>query len=116
MAITSTEIDKVVELLSGLRERELVEILSRVFDNFSQKFAASDDFGDRYALVRSSFEKGEDKEPYIHFLGLPSEMYWQQSNDEALDYGRCPTCSVTVACVNKLATCPVCGTTGVQCT
>lgn len=90
--------------------------MSRVFGAFAQQFDASGDIGQRYALARSSFEKGEDKEPYVHFLGVPSEMYWQQSNDEALDYGKCPTCGVTVACVNKLATCPVYGTTGVECT
>lgn len=47
-----------VAQLSALNERELIEVLSRVFGAFAQQFDASGDIGQRYALARSSFEKG----------------------------------------------------------
>lgn len=110
------DIDSTVAHLSSLTERELIEVLSRVFSEYAKKFDASEDRGDRYVLVRSSFEKGEDAEPYLQFMGLPSERYLGYDQDAAYENGGCPTCGVTVACVDKLATCPVCGTTGVECT
>ena len=116
MAMNRTDVERTVAQLSALNERELIEVLGRVFDAFAKKFDAAGEVGDRYSLVWSSFEKGEDKEPDLHFLGVPSQTYLQQPNDEAVDYGGCPTCGVTVACVDKLATCPVCGTTNVECT
>ena len=116
MAMNETDVERTVAQLSGLNERELIEVLSRVFDVFAKKFDAAGEVGDRYSLVWSSFEKGVDKEPYVEFLGVPSRRYRLEPNDEALDNGECPTCGVTVACVDKLATCPVCGTADVECT
>jgi len=116
MAVTLNEADEIVDRLTSLNERELIEVMSRAFDVFAKKLEASGDIGVRYVLVQSSFQKGEDKEPYLEFLGMPSEHYLGYLQDTACENGGCPTCGVIVACVDKLATCPVCGTKGVQCT
>jgi hypothetical protein len=116
MAMSSNEISKVVDCLTSLNERELIEVLNRVFEGFAKRFDVSGDVGNRYALASSSFEKGEDQEPYVEFLGSPSEPYLGYVQDGAYENGGCPTCGVTVACVDKLATCPVCGTIKVECT
>lgn len=119
MAINPVEIDKIVAQLTALNERELTDTLNRVFEVFAKRFdgeGMNPDFGSRYCLVRTSFVKGEDDEPYVKFLAERSEPYWTEPWDEALDSGRCPTCGVLVACTDKLAICPVCGTKRVECT
>lgn len=102
--------------LTSLNERELIEVMVHVFEAFANRFQVSGDIGARYVLAKSSFNKNEDEEPYIEFLGVPSEPYLGYVQDEAFENGSCPTCGVIVACIDKLATCPVCGTMGVQCT
>jgi rubrerythrin len=114
MAVNPNEMDGIIDRLTLLNERELTEVTNRVFEVFAKKFENSGDVGQRYVLVRSSFEKGEDKEPYLEFLGVPSEPYLGYVQDGAYESGGCPTCGVIVACVDKLATCPVCGTTKVE--
>jgi hypothetical protein len=119
MAMTSKEIDDVVARLTALNERELIDVLGFAFDVFAAKFDSNGmnpDFGDRYALVRTSFIKGESDEPYVAVLCRPSEPYLLAPHDEALETGRCPTCGVLVACTDKLATCAVCGTKRIECT
>lgn len=116
MAATLNEMDEIVDRLASLNERELIEVMSRAFAIFGRKFEAAGEIGVRYVLAQSSFENGEDKEPYIEFFGTPSAPYLGYVQDVARENGGCPTCGVIVACVDKLATCPVCGTAGVQCT
>lgn len=119
MAIMPNEIQQVVMQLLKLNERELIEILNQVFEVHARRFdgnGMNPDFGDRYALVKSHFIKGEDQEPYVQFLSIPSEPYLSRPHDEALESGGCPTCGVSLACTDKLATCPVCDTTRVECT
>jgi rubrerythrin len=116
MAVTLNEMDEIIDRLTLLNERELIEVMNRAFHVFAKKFEAAGDVGVRYVLAQSSFEKGEDTEPYIEFLGVPSESYLGYIQDAAYENGGCPTCGVIVACVDKLATCPICGTTGVECT
>lgn len=114
--MSAADQDRLVADLQALSERELIEVLTKLFELHARRFDSTEDRGKRYVLAISHFEKGEDAEPYIHFCGVPSAMYWTENRDEALDHGTCPTCGVEVTCVNKLATCPVCGTTGVECT
>lgn len=117
--MTPREIDDIVAQLTGLNERELIDVLSNVFDVFASRFdgnGMNPDFGDRYALVRTSFIKDESDEPYVEVLCRPSEPYLLVPHDEALESGRCPTCGVLVACTDKLATCAVCGTKRIECT
>lgn len=119
MALTPDQINTMVLQLLALNERELTEVLNRTFKVHARKFdgeGMNPDFGDRYALVKSHFVTGEDEEPYIQFLCSPSEPYLLEPHDEALESGGCPTCGVSVACTDKLATCPVCGTKGIECT
>ncbi|HEY8025825.1 MAG TPA: hypothetical protein VIF60_14755 [Burkholderiaceae bacterium] len=119
MVMISEAMDNIVSQLTALNEREFVEILNRVFDVFAKKFdgeGMNPDFGDRYALVRTSFIKGESDEPYVEILCRPSKAYLLTPHDEAIETGRCPTCGVLVACTDKLATCSVCGTERIECT
>lgn len=117
--MTPEEIENTVAQLTTLNERELIEVLSRVFDVFAQRFdglGINPYFGDRYALLRSSFVAEESDEPFSQVLCLPSEPYLLKPHDDAIESGRCPTCGTLVACTDKLATCAVCGTKRVECT
>lgn len=113
------ELDDLVSRLTALNERELIDTLNRAFEVLGKRSdgnGPNPTSGVRYCLVQTVFEKGEDDEPYVEFLGVPSEPYLAQPWDEALESGGCPTCGVIVACTDKLATCPVCGTRKVECT
>lgn len=113
------EINSIVTQLTALNERELIDVLNKVFEVFGDKFDREEinpDFGDRYALVRTNFSKEDPAEPYITVLCVPSEPFLLSPHDEAIESGRCPTCGVFVVCTDKLATCPICGTTHIECT
>jgi len=112
-------IDTLVQQLSALSERELIEVLNRVFEVHARKFdgeGMNPDFGDRYALVKTHFVEDDDKQPYVQFMCRPSRPYRLEPNDEAVESGGCPKCGVSVVCTDKLATCPVYGTECVECT
>lgn len=100
--------DEVVEALRAMSRRELLEVVHEALQAF-------DHDGYRLRVAESYLPEPFQPPPDVEFFALPAQGHERPGVDELYQQGMCDKCGTRVACVSKLACCPIC-TSEVYCT
>ena len=109
-----------IERLSQLAERELVEVIYRSLRsrNEDQSFPDGEFQYDRWCLAQTAFgrfENRSDEEAYIELVGLVAPAFEHVDWVHLCQQGKCSYCNALVVSVSKVAICPCCSNE-VECT